>query len=203
MQASLPIKDIARHCHLAKDIGIIHGKQGGLSELLKHLNELVEGGAIDEQTLNLYARKTLPHVRILVRRILSQNLADIPVHINRLIGLGPGLTPSCDDMLMGFMISLLLVTEALNGDVSYVKRINQVIASLAIGRTTLISQKLLEHAALGEASEMIHNLVEAILTGNGEQVREATLKLLAVGHSSGTDTLLGILLGFHVAVTIA
>lgn len=200
IKTSLAIKDIMSNCDTAKNIGRIHGKQGGLLNLLEHLNALVKGETLDAQEFNLYSRNAFSYVIMLVKAVLSRNLGDVRISVNSLIGLGPGLTPSCDDMLMGFMNSLLLVTEALSGDVYYAREVNQTIVSLVNGQTTLLSQKLLEQAALGEAPELTHNVVEVIAAGTEEQVKKATFKLLTVGHSSGTDTLLGILLGFQVTM---
>ncbi len=200
IKTSLAIKDIMSNCDTAKNIGIIHGKQGGLLNLLEHLNALVKGETLDAQEFNLYSKNAFSHVIMLVKAVLSRNLGDVRISVNSLIGLGPGLTPSCDDMLMGFMSSLLLVTEALSGNVYYAREVNQNIVSLVKGQTTLLSQKLLEQAALGEAPELTRNVVEAIAAGTEEQVKKATSRLLTVGHSSGTDTLLGILLGFQVTM---
>jgi len=202
IKTSLVIKDIMRNCDAARDIGRKYGKRGSLSDCLEHLNALVKGVAINVQGFNLYSRSAFPYVTMLVKAILSKNLSGVHISAKRLIGLGPGLTPSCDDTLTGFISSLLLVTETLSGDTYYAREVGQTITSVADGQTTLLSQKLLEHATLGEPPELTHNVIEAIAAGTEEQVRKVTFKLLAVGHSSGADTLLGILLGFHVAMNM-
>ncbi len=203
IKSNLAIKDIMRNCDVAKDIGSKYGKRGGLSGLLEYSNALVKGETINAPEFNVYSRIASPRVSRLAKAILSRNLGDARLSANSLIGLGPGVTPSCDDMLLGFMSSLLLVTKILDGDVHYAREVNQAIVSRLSGQTTLLSQKLLEHAALGEPPELIHNVIEAVAAGTEEQVRKVTSALLAVGHFSGTDTLLGILLGFHVAMSMA
>ena len=203
IKTSLAIKDIMRNCDTARDIGGKYGNRGSLSDYLEHFNALVEDITIDIQGFNLYSRSAFPHVTMLVKAILSKNLGGVHICAKRLIGLGPGLTPSCDDMLAGFISSLLLVTETLSRDACYARKVSQTIVSGANGQTTLLSRKLLEHAALGEVPELTHNVVEAIITGTEEQVRKATFKLLDVGHYSGIDTLPGILLGFHVVMSMA
>lgn len=202
IKTSLAIKDIVRNCEVAKDIGSSYGKRGGLSGLLEYSNALAKGETIEAPELNVYSRIASSRVTMLVKAVLSRNLTAVPLSANSLIGLGPGVTPSCDDMLLGFMSSLLLVTGALSRDVHYAREVNRTIVSSVNGQTTLLSQKLLEHAALGETPELTYNVIEAAIAGTEEQVRKATSELLAVGHSSGTDTLLGILLGFYVAMNI-
>ena len=196
-------KDIIGNCDVAKDMVEKYGKHGGLSDLFEHIEALVRREIIDSQEFNIYAKKAVPYITMLTSAVLARNLGDVDTSVSGLIGLGPGLTPSCDDMLMGFMSSLLFVTEALGGDSDYAREVNQTIISFVDGHTTLLSQRLLEYAARGEAPELVSNLVEAIATGTEEQVKKDASKLLAVGHSSGTDTLLGVLLGFGVAVNMA
>lgn len=203
IETGLATKDIIKNCDAARDIGIRYGKRGGLADLLESFDALVKDKTVDTQGFNLYARNAFSHVRMLAKAVLSKNLRGISAPVSRLIGLGPGLTPSCDDTLIGFMSSLLLVTEALGGNINYARKINHTIASLVNDQTTLLSQKLLEHAATGETVELIHNVVEATVAGTEEQVQEATFELLTVGHYSGTDALLGILLGFHVVMNMA
>ena len=203
LKMSLPIKDIMRNCDVAKDIGRKYGKRGGISGLLVHYDALVKGETIDEQGLNLYSRHALPRITTLIKAVQTRNPGDVNISVKGLIGLGPGLTPSGDDMLMGFMSSLLLVTEVLDGDIACIRELNQVIISTVDGRTSLLSRKSLEYAALGEIPELTHNLIAAIAAGTEEQVEKAAFPLLTVGHCSGTDMLLGILLGFHVALNMS
>ena len=202
IKTDLANSDIMKNCDTARDMGIRYGKHGGLAELLESFDTLIADKPSDTVGHNIYAVNALPHIKSLVGSALSGNFCAVGTTAGRLIGLGPGLTPSCDDMLIGFMSSLVLAAPALGGDVEYARKINNAIVSYANSQTTLLSRKLLEHAAEGETVELIHNLVESILTGTGEHVREITLNLLAVGHSSGTDALLGLLLGFHVATNI-
>lgn len=89
-------------------------------------------------------------------------------------GLGPGLTPSGDDLLAGYIAGLVL----LHGER---KRAHQ-IAEEAAERTNSLSATLLRHAARGEVPEPVHVL---LVTGN---VRP----LLSFGHSSGQAWLRGL-----------
>ena len=196
--------DIMKNWDKARVIAQNYGKRGSLSDCSEHLSALVNGETINTNGFDIYSRKAFPNIAMLLRAILSRNLVDLPVPVSGLIGLGPGLTPSCDDMLMGLMSSLFIVAETLNGGVHYIKEVNRaVIASFGDGQTTLLSQRLLEHAARGETSELAYNMIEAILNGTGEQIREATIELLALGHFSGKDILLGILLGIGIVMKLA
>ncbi|WP_158562822.1 DUF2877 domain-containing protein [Marinitenerispora sediminis] len=110
----------------------------------------------------------------------------------RLLGLGPGLTPSGDDLLCG----ALLAVRALGGP----DRTDVLAAAVRRARsaTTALSAALLEHAARGEGCPQAVGLVEAV-TGH-RAVAPALAALRAVGHTSGTDLALGVLAGARAVV---
>lgn len=93
-----------------------------------------------------------------------------------LLGRGPGLTPSGDDVLAG-----LLIGARAFGRPEPV--LEQAVAATATGATTALSAQLLRHAARGECIEQLTAVVRGLLAGMltpGEVTR-----LLAVGHTSG------------------
>jgi Protein of unknown function (DUF2877) len=94
--------------------------------------------------------------------------------VSALAGLGPGLTPSGDDVLAGYVAGLVL----LHG----LRKKAAEIAEEASARTNSLSATLLRHAALGEVPEPVH-----VLFATGD-VRP----LLAFGHSSGQAWLRGL-----------
>lgn len=111
-----------------------------------------------------------------------------------LAGLGPGLTPSGDDVLAG----ALLATAVLAPPESAPLR-GRIMAS-ARGRTTRISEAYLEAAASGDAGEAWHRLVAGLRgerDGDDEGatgLRAAVRGILAFGETSGADMLTGFLL---------
>ena len=110
----------------------------------------------------------------------------------RLIGLGPGLTPSGDDVLVGIEAALHALAQPSAG-----------FLALAIGdveeRTTTLAATLLRHAAAGEFAERLHTLLAALLGSNDEMIPAAIGRAVAWGATSGTDCLLGVLIGLDVA----
>ncbi len=109
-----------------------------------------------------------------------------------LIGLGPGLTPSGDDVLVGVEAALRALDGPLAGFVG--GAIHDVD-----DRTTVIAATLLRHAAAGEFAERIQALLAALLGHADEAVPAAIQRAIAWGATSGTDCLLGVLLGLDVA----
>lgn len=101
-----------------------------------------------------------------------------------LLGRGPGLTPSGDDVLAGY----LLGTRAFGRPVPVA--ILASVWAMARERTTVLSAQLLEHAARGECIAELA-AVTSHLVGRSAP-RHAVSRLLAVGHTSGAALALGL-----------
>lgn len=105
-----------------------------------------------------------------------------------LAGLGPGLTPAGDDMLVGVMAGLWLAPAALPASLSVAEACH-LITKVAIPRTTTLSGAWLRHAAHGEFGEPWHQLAAALTVQ--ADVEAAITRLLAFGASSGMDAFTG------------
>jgi hypothetical protein len=93
-----------------------------------------------------------------------------------LLGSGPGLTPSGDDVLAGFLVG----ARAFGLEVAGLRR---EILRRAPDATTALSAALLWHAARGECVDQVA-ATAAALSGRGAP-EPAVASLLAVGHTSG------------------
>lgn len=102
----------------------------------------------------------------------------------RMIGLGPGLTPAGDDLLCGVLAGLTLLGHP------QAARISAGILALAPGRTTELSLALLRHATLGQVNSELATVVQA-LAGTG-RLHGALQNLFAVGNTSGIALGLGL-----------
>lgn len=113
-----------------------------------------------------------------------------------LLGLGPGLTPSGDDVLCGFLLALrhLAAEPALTRGAT---GLGARVAAHAPGRTTDLSAALLGHAARGDGCAQLVDLITAV--GRGRGVSPCLTRLLAVGHTSGADLAVGVLAGAQAA----
>lgn len=115
-----------------------------------------------------------------------------------LVGLGPGLTPSGDDFLVG-LFTILNV----KGSAGFSLRpfcdevVNQVKPF-----TNEISYMALKKAATGEVRESIVHLVEALFNEDDNELMLALKEVLMIGSSSGTDITLGILAGLELNLII-
>jgi len=142
----------------------------------------------------------LPLLRLLLKSTIEQDIIGVVGAVTGLAGLGPGLTPSGDDVLGGFIAVMALLAEYLSDEAAFYQAIALCIPGLARSRTLSLSSVLLEHAAHGEVAEHLGNLLLslALPVENSEVVQEAAARLLAYGATSGADTLLGVLLALCI-----
>ena len=106
--------------------------------------------------------------------------------VERLIGLGPGLTPSGDDYLGGAMIALSMCGYANQADALA----GPALASATDG-TNRISAGHLRAAAKGLGADALHRSVDALARGDDRALAAGLRGLDAIGHSSGWDALAG------------
>jgi hypothetical protein len=122
------------------------------------------------------------------------DLASILGEAIELIGLGPGLTPSGDDYLVGLLAGL----EA-TGHRSRPALAN-AIAHAAPTRTTAVGAATLAHAARGAYAERLHDVLRAVATGSGDALTTAIGRAMAYGATSGADTLVGLFTALEVSL---
>ncbi len=113
----------------------------------------------------------------------------------KMIGLGPGVTPSGDDILIGFLAALWSMTGQNNAQLSFIHSFGDALMQIA-KQTSEISRTYLYHATRGQFSSSLSNLAEVIATG--DDVEHATQEAMRVGHSSGMDSVTGLLIGLCV-----
>jgi len=184
---------VAQHVCLLAQFVANKPQQGGLTPLVK---PLLLGQSTQETPLS---RMALPLLQLLAQESWRQNIVGAEAATHGLAGLGPGLTPSGDDVLAGFAAIMALLSPQLSADATSRKYIAAAIAAVAKPRTTVLSSVLLAHAARGEIAEQMGALLLA-LTYPAEEfkaVLKAADRVLAFGASSGGDTLLGMLLGLR------
>ena len=118
--------------------------------------------------------------------------ADLERGFESLIGLGIGLTPSCDDMLAG-MSALFHLTDT---GQSFNKALAEFLLKKGDLHTTAVSKSLLSDVACGHVNETLYNVIHSVLVNNGD-IEKHTLRLIEVGSSSGSETCAGILIGYN------
>lgn len=116
------------------------------------------------------------------------------VHAQALLGLGPGLTPSGDDVLLGLFAVLHLPGSPCAG---WLQGGASVLAGAA-DATHAISLAALRRAAAGGVRESIAVLLRELLQGGGAALDAALARVLAIGSSSGADIATGLACGLDI-----
>jgi hypothetical protein len=110
-----------------------------------------------------------------------------------LLGLGPGLTPSGDDLTGGMMLALHRL-----GQFSILRSLSTAVALVVDDRTNPISAAHLKAAMEGMGSEAVHRAMDSILADDRAGLPAALGRVEKVGHTSGWDTLAGIVIVFRL-----
>jgi hypothetical protein len=118
-------------------------------------------------------------------------------HGRSLVGLGRGLTPTGDDVLVG----LFAVLHVPGGPLHRFAGLCSDIVADAQLRTNAVSIAALEAAARGRVRESIHALLHSLMGGSRTAVRAALAAVLAIGATSGNDIASGVVAGFDAGVS--
>ena len=121
-----------------------------------------------------------------------------PASVRPLIGLGSGLTPSGDDLLVGYLAGLWCAVRNSRERTQFVTGLGETVIRLS-HLTNAISRTYLTHAARGQVSSRLADLAEAICRGeNSDRLLTAAESAMQVGHTSGMDAVTGLLIGLVV-----
>jgi len=172
------------------------------------LNELKRDNVLVlKAALNIYAKKNSAFQRLYKQReayfeeafenLNFNNAEKLFVAVKGLIGFGPGLTPTGDDFLTGF----LAVFNSC-GDYIYNRKILNNFIFKNLGRTNYISSSMLKNAANNLYHEYIQNLIYSVICAGAEEIINALKVLVGVGATSGSDLACGIYTGFLKALEL-
>lgn len=187
---------------LALEMGS-HGAQAAWSrawELLNRRQRQQNSDIVADELFRMQARSLLGRKisRPVMQLIASADGFDVQRSIQAaegLIGLGPGVTPSGDDVLIGFLAGLWSLSGQHAKRQSFVRSFGRDLLRIA-RQTNEISRTYLYHAVQGQFSSTLSTLVEKI--GTGGNVESAVREALQVGHSSGMDSVTGLLISLAV-----
>lgn len=112
--------------------------------------------------------------------------------LKSLIGLGIGLTPSCDDMLGGMAAWMYLTGK----EPEFLSALCSFLNVYGAVYTTAVSRNLLRDITSGIINDEIYNLICAI-AGDGRDLEFLTRCVMDYGSTSGIETGLGIVMGYQ------
>jgi hypothetical protein len=135
----------------------------------------------------------------LQRSLAAADAEPLLASSQRIIGLGPGLTPSGDDVLVGCLKGLWLCAGSEFHVPTTIESLRHALLPMLHERTTRVGATFIRHALYGQFAEVLDRAATALLTPtNSNTVISALTGLLAQGATSGADTALGLLLCLEI-----
>jgi hypothetical protein len=153
---------------------------------------------VDSGVESVVSKRLRTQTETLRAAILRGHSDEIRAAAVRLIGLGPGLTPSGDDIVMG--AAAMLVWRARLGGFppDTIETFISKVREEAPLRTNRISARLLEYACRGVLYAPAMELGTTLLAGDTLGVQVPAERLLAIGSSTGSDMAEGLAAGMAV-----
>ncbi|HEX6777059.1 MAG TPA: DUF2877 domain-containing protein [Ktedonobacterales bacterium] len=190
--AACPPERLQAHLALLETYLAVHASPGGLAGLahLDYETTMEKAGANQPLLQTAWAA-----TQQLLDGTSRQQVSLVRQGLTMLIGLGPGLTPSGDDLLTGLIAATLVLGEALDQNVAFYQRLGAEALAIAYSRTNKLSITWIEYAGRGEVAEHLGRLFEALLQSDTSLLEKAAQEILSSGATSGGDLLAGIILG--------
>jgi hypothetical protein len=176
---------------LAQIVDLIIKKrpEAGLAPLL---SVILKGTETNLSELPDELDKFLPLVQSIRQAWIYRDVGMMVSSMCEIMGRGRGLTPSGDDLVVGFLLALNR-WQPISGASIDISIVNAPVVKVAYTKTTTLSANLIETATIGHADERMLALLDGIMTGI-PSVEECAANALSLGNSTGIDSLAGIAL---------
>jgi len=112
--------------------------------------------------------------------------------LTRVVGLGPGATPSGDDVLVG-ILAVLKTPHSGTAGAQAAEVLGRSVLPL-LSRTTYVSGQLLRQAVNGLFGQAVHEVLAALIENPEPRLlKDKIQRIVATGATSGADTCSGLL----------
>ncbi len=159
---------------------LLESEAGGISDLAALLPE----SDVMDKPLNVYSKYIKEDLFAFLDALRKSDYVAAADLTGRLLGFGPGLTPSGDDFLTG----IILFFYYKKPDIDFFQK----IVTLARQRTTVLSYHMINNAASGKAYESYLALIRTLGGQGRESLETLADRVLRYGASSGSDFLFGV-----------
>ncbi|MEW6717294.1 MAG: DUF2877 domain-containing protein [Chloroflexota bacterium] len=127
---------------------------------------------------------------LLNKRFSDHQFPDTTQPISELLGIGGGLTPFGDDIIIGCLLSINRWKHLLAPQFD-LREWNMQIVETAYQKTTTLSANLIEGAAQGKGDERLISAIDCIMCGSHDRQKIAD-NLFSWGDSSGVYAFIGM-----------
>lgn len=196
---------IAFNLRIMRDVIYTHTGREGLVPLLEDVETRGPMKVFLEPQEESVSENARPHIEQLMWGLFTGDLAAVTEKAGALLGLGPGLTPSCDDFLAGLLMSLGFAGSSFYGKdeaaARFFRKAGDAIYRLSKRKTTIYSRGLIGDARSGEGPEAALVLIRNLATGSPEDTASAAKTLIGMGATTGADMAVGIYYGVRFLVS--
>jgi hypothetical protein len=191
-ESPLPAADRIRLLQTVAGLILSQKKEPGLYLVLQEMLDLKIGAVQSPPS----AFERMDYWRLL-QLLKTANPDEILSALKPLLGLGSGLTPAGDDMILGLLLAFgrwrMVLKPAFD-----LAGLNDLVIRAASQQTTLLSANLIACAAQGQADERLIRALDGLMTGSPGP-EECARSLADWGNSSGGDALVGMALAILFA----
>lgn len=147
---------------------------------------------------NIYADYAAPSLEGFRQNLSCGSIREAAESLCHIVGLGPGLTPSGDDFILGLLASFYQSYYAFGINESFIKIMLELILNKVKGKTTLVSYNMLRLGAKGKYSEWVESMAFSILYGSKSDIEKSFQSMMKIGSTSGSDMGAGMLFGYKL-----
>lgn len=194
------LKEIGRRLSLLDQLCRETPKSGGIMDYLGHYR-FEEGIFKKGPAEGVLKREIGRRFELLLAGIARNDDFLISEGVHGFLGLGPGMTPSGDDFLVGFLCGITFLHPEACRPANI--KLAQYLAQEAPVLTTALSAEYIKYAAFGSYHAYFLNLLQALCQGDEDEIITAGNAMLSLGHYSGTDLLLGFVYGGMSAIQLS
>jgi len=197
----ISVEEINLNLRIFKDIIYTSPSREGLVPLLENVDKFGPMEVFVKDQKPSMSEKARPYIDALMWGIMSGDIQRIKTGAEPILGLGPGLTPSCDDFIAGLVLTLNTASTSLCKDepraVEFFEKMSKELADLAKEKTTIYSSWFISESAIGEGPKAALELIFSIISSSPQKVSELSKKLISIGATSGADIAIGIYYGIR------
>ncbi|MDP2966422.1 MAG: DUF2877 domain-containing protein [Pelolinea sp.] len=169
----------------------------GLTSLSFVIDELISNQPIE--CSNILEIKALKGIRTVIEGIRRYDHTRSVFGGLDLMGLGPGLTPSGDDLLVSLLLSVIVTNpEPIR---SFALGVARELAKISMDRTTCVSINQYLNAGEGYVSERFMDVIDSIINLDDEmKLLQRAKCMISFGETSGLEILIGLLVGISLSL---
>lgn len=136
-----------------------------------------------------------------IQAFRQEEKIEIHMKSSKIIGFGIGSTPSMDDFIAGLMVNNIYASYYFERNLKNAFALNEATIDFDLKSTTKISAEMLIHSSKGKVNDALRKVLLAIYSKDEFNNFNSNLnKVIAMGASSGTDTLLGVYCGLCINI---